>query len=91
MPLFLVDFGAWLSQPSADFAREISAESAENKGFRARSDYSLLPRCLLRSVYWGFFIRRIELAMPICYNITDFYTVIDLFRVLRKGFIHVVL
>ena len=43
MPLFLVDFGAWLSQPSADFAREVSAESAENKGFRARSDYSLLP------------------------------------------------
>ena len=30
----------------ADFAREVSAESAENKGFRARSDYSLLPMCL---------------------------------------------
>ena len=45
MPLFLVDFGAWLSQPSADFAREVSAESAENKEFRARSDYSLLPKC----------------------------------------------
>jgi len=43
VPLFLVDFGAWLSQPSVDFAREVSAESAENKGFRARSDYSLLP------------------------------------------------
>ena len=43
MPLFLVDFGAWLSQPSVDFAREVSAESSENKGFRACSDYSLLP------------------------------------------------
>ena len=51
MPLFLVDFGAWLSQPSADFAREISAESAENKGFRARSDYSLLPTAILSPEY----------------------------------------
>ena len=40
---FLVDFGAWRSPPSADFARAISAESAENSGFRAGSDYSLLP------------------------------------------------
>ena len=45
MPLFLVDFGAWLSQPSVDFAREVSAESSENKGFRACSDCSLLPKC----------------------------------------------
>ena len=43
MPLFLVDFGAWLLQPSADLAREISAERAENKGYRACSDYLLLP------------------------------------------------
>ena len=55
MPLFLVDFGAWLSQPSADFAREISAESAENKGFRARSDYSLLPARILY-IYYDLYI-----------------------------------
>ena len=41
---FLMIFVAWRSPPSVDFARVLSTKSAKKHGFRARSDYSLLPK-----------------------------------------------
>ena len=42
-PDFLIVFVAWRSPPSVDFARATSAKTAKKHGFRAGSDYSLLP------------------------------------------------